>query len=136
MTSVTLSAALQLAVLSSGANTYAEAHKLHAETGKPLVVLVGADWCPACQQMKNSVLPTVARRGVLKKVAFAHVNADRESKLARRLMRGSSVPQLIMYRKSGGAWKRFELVGAQSPEEIETFLSQGLKPDSTALGAN
>ncbi|HVW38848.1 MAG TPA: thioredoxin family protein [Pirellulales bacterium] len=132
MTSFALSAALQLSLLSAGANTYAEAHKDHSETGRPMVILVGAEWCPACVQMKNTVLPQVARRGVLQKVAFATVNADNQRSLAQKLMKGGSIPQLIMYRRSGNGWKRHLLVGKHSPERIEAFINQGLVAEEPA----
>ncbi|HXT58887.1 MAG TPA: thioredoxin family protein [Pirellulales bacterium] len=132
MTSLALSAVLQISLLSTGANNYADAHKVHSETGRPMVILVGAEWCPACVQMKNSVLPQVARRGLLKKVAFATVNADRQSGLAKQLMRGGSIPQLIMYRRTADGWKRHLLVGKQSPEQIEAFINRGLVAETPA----
>ena len=58
------------------------------DNSRPLVVLVGADWCPACRQMKQAVLPQVERDGGLNRVAFATVNTDRDSTLARELMSG------------------------------------------------
>lgn len=127
MMSLTLSAMLHVSLLSTGMNTYAEAHKVHSETGRPMVILVGAEWCPACVQMKNSVIPQVARRGLLKKVAFATVNTDQQSSLARKLMKGGSIPQLIMYRKTRTGWNRRLLVGKQSPKQIESFINQGLE---------
>lgn len=130
MMSFTLSAIMQVSLLSTGANEYAEAHKVHAETGQPMVLLVGAEWCPGCVQMKNSVMPRVARRGLLRKVAFAHVNTDRDSRVAKSLMQGGSIPQLIMYRKTSTGWKRHMLVGAQSPENVEAFINRGLELDS------
>jgi thiol-disulfide isomerase/thioredoxin len=139
MTSMTLAVILQAACLSTGANkTYAEAHRDNAETGRPLVVLVGADWCPACRDMKNSALPQVEKDGVLAKVAFAVVNTDRDGELAHKLMQGSSIPQLIMYRKTNGGWMRQSLVGSQSPGQIESFIKQALEssviPASTVAG--
>jgi thioredoxin-like negative regulator of GroEL len=136
MTSLTLSAVLQLSVLSTGANTYAEAHKINAETGRPIVVLVGADWCPGCRTMKNSVMPSVAEQGLLKKVAYAQVNTDKEGELAKKLMRGGSIPQLIMYRKTADGWQRSSLVGAQSRARIEAFIQQGLEPEESKLSSN
>lgn len=126
MMSLTLSAMLHVSLLSTGMNSYAEAHKVHNDTGRPMVILVGAEWCPACVQMKNSVLPQVARRGLLKKVAFATVNTDHQGSLAKKLMQGGSIPQLIMYRKTKSGWSRKLLVGKQSPEQIEAFINQGL----------
>lgn len=132
MTSFALSAVLQLSLLSAGANTYADAHKVHSETGRPMVILVGAEWCPACVQMKNSVIPQVARRGVLQKVAYATVNTDHQRSLAQKLMKGGSIPQLIMYRRTNNGWKRHMLVGKHSPERIEAFINQGLVADESA----
>ena len=136
MTSLTLASVLQLSLLSTGAETYAEAHKINAETGRPIVVLIGAEWCPGCRTMKNSVIPTAARKGLLEKVAYAQVNTDKEGKLARKLMQGHSIPQLIMYRKTADGWRRYSLVGAQSVEKIEAFLNQGVEPENAILTSN
>lgn len=129
--SLTLSAVLQVSLATAGVNaaSYAEAHKVHAETGRPMVILVGAEWCPACVTMKERTLPRVAQRGLLRKVAFAQVNTDREERLAKRLMRGGTIPQLIMYRRTAAGWKRHMLVGAQNPEDIEAFINNGLALD-------
>ena len=129
MMSFAFSAMVQVSLVTTGANGYADAHKLHAETGRPMVLLVGAEWCPACVQMKNNILPRVARRGTLQKVAFANVNTDHDSRIAKSVMQGGSIPQLIMYRKTATGWKRHMLVGAQSPEKIEAFINNGLKLD-------
>ncbi len=137
MTTISLAIVLQTAALATTANSYAEARAKTAETGKPLVVLVGADWCPACQTMKNSALPQVARRGALGKVAYAVVNTDHESALAKQLMRGGSIPQLVMYRETPSGWKRESLVGAQDPATIESFINRAVdehKAPTTSLG--
>lgn len=127
MMSLTFSAIVQVSLLSTGANGYAQAHKVHYDTGRPMVLLVGAEWCPACVQMKNNIMPRVARRGLLDKVAYAQINTDRESKIAKSVMRGGTIPQLIMYRKTPSGWKRHMLVGAQTPESIEAFINNGLE---------
>lgn len=123
--SVTLTVLLQ-ASLSASANdaTYAAAHRVQAETGRPLVVLVGTDWCPACRQMKDRVIPQARRRGLLGRVAFAMVNADQDRALARKIMRGGSIPQLVMFEKTAGGWKRTQLTGAQSVEQIESMIRE------------
>jgi len=109
--------------------TYAQAHRITTKTGKPMVIMVATDWCGPCQNMKRNVLPKVRKRGMLSKVAFAVVNADRQGKLAKKLTGGGPVPQLIMYRKSANGWKRRKLVGGQSVEKVETFIKQGLAMD-------
>ena len=128
MVSMTVSAVLQVSLLTTGANTYADAHRVHSETGRPMVVLVGAEWCPACVQMKKSVLPRVAR-GLLRRVAFAQINTDRDERLAKQIMHGGSIPQLVMYRRTADGWRRHMLVGAQGPEDVESFINRGLALD-------
>jgi len=116
--------------------TYAQAHKITAKTGKPMFIMVGTDWCGPCQQMKKNVLPEVRKHGMLKKVAFAMVNADREQALARKLTGGGPIPQLVMYRKTKDGWKRRKLVGGQSVETVEKFINQGLSMDKAEKKAD
>ncbi len=133
MIHLTLNMLLSAAALTAGANDYATAFKQTEETGKPLVVLVGADWCPGCRTMKYSTLPEVEKKGALGKVAFAYVNTDADSALAGKLMKGGSIPQLVMFqKKSDGSWTRKQLTGAQSAGSVEAFLNVG-EPDATSV---
>jgi thioredoxin-like negative regulator of GroEL len=122
-----LTAFVQASLLATAGQGYAEAYQLTAETGRPLVVLVGADWCPACQTMKRSVIPQLASRGILKRVAFAQINTDQESELARKMMRGGSIPQLLMFVKTEDGWQRSQLNGAQSVSAVEAFIRRGVE---------
>lgn len=106
--------------------SYARAHADLMKSGKPLVVLVGADWCPGCQTMKTAVTPEVRRRGGFKDVGFAIINSDDQPTLAQKLMRGNSIPQLVMYRKTAKGWRRSRLTGAQSVSSVESFIKEGL----------
>lgn len=125
MTSYTLALLLQASLATVPQESYAAAHKLQAETGRPLVVLVGTDWCPACRQMKETIIPQARRRGLFKRVAFAVVNADRERTLAKRIMRGGSIPQLVMFERTPqGGWKRTQLTGAQGMDELASFIEK------------
>ncbi len=126
MTSFTLALLLQASLATTNhTNSYAAAHKMQVDSGRPLVVLVGTDWCPACRQMKDQVIPQARRKGLLKRVAFAVVNADHEHDLARRLMRGGSIPQLVMFeRRADGTFKRTQLTGAQSVESLTSFIDR------------
>ncbi|MEX2120094.1 MAG: thioredoxin family protein [Pirellulales bacterium] len=141
MTNITFALMLLAALAAAPADeaprhqTYAQAHRLTAQTGRPLVVLVGADWCSACRQMKQGALPQVAQRGLLNKVSFAVVNTDHEGPLAKKLMRETSIPQLIMYRKTSDGWRRHSMVGARTPAEIESFIGQGLAPSAAEVSA-
>jgi len=131
MMQLTLSILLQSAVMTAGARDYATAYHQAVETGRPLVVLLGADWCPGCQQMKSAAIPEVERKGGLNKVAFAQVNTDQQRELAGRLMQGNSIPQLIMYYKTEAGWHRRQLTGARSVGDIQAFLDKA--PDNSPV---
>ena len=138
MTALTLAVVMQVALAAPtdapsprGAQTYAAAYKQSQDEGQPLLVLVGAEWCPACRQMKQDVMPQAVRQGVLDRVAFAQVNPDSEPGVARQLMRGGSIPQLVLYRKTEDGWKltrRF--VGAQSVDAIRSAVDSALAEQS------
>jgi thioredoxin-like negative regulator of GroEL len=123
VTALTLSLLLQISAFTTDGNHYAKAYETTLSTGQPLVVLVGAEWCPACQQMKNSVIPQVKRQGGLDQVAFCYVNTDADHSLAGKLMKGGSIPQLIMYRKTATGWTRQQLNGAHGAEETRDFIA-------------
>ena len=140
MTAVLCAAVLHSALILAGSETvgvetYAEAHRSTIETGKPLVVMIGTDWCPPCQTMKRTVLPRLRRRGLFKKVAFALVNPDHDGKLAEELTGGGPVPQLVMFRKTSKGWMRRKLVGGQSEEAVERFINEGLAADQAEKNA-
>lgn len=122
MTGIAFALVIQASMAAVGENSYAMAYRQLQETGRPMLVLVGTEWCPACQQMKQGTLPQARRAGVLSDVSLAMVDADHQSTLARLLMKGSSVPQLILYQKTEQGWKRNQLTGAQSIEQISRLL--------------
>ena len=124
MTALTLSLLLQISAFTIDGNHYSKAYDTMVSTGQPLVVLVGAEWCPACQQMKNSVIPQVKRQGGLDKVAFCYVNTDADRNLAHKLMQGGSIPQLILYRKTPTGWTRQQLIGRHGAEETQNFIGK------------
>jgi thioredoxin-like negative regulator of GroEL len=124
VTALTLSLLLQISAVTTDGNHYAKAYDTMVSTGQPLVVLVGAEWCPACQQMKNSVIPQVKRQGGLDNVAFAYVNTDTDHNLAGKLMKGGSIPQLILYRKTATGWSREQLIGAHGADETKHFIGK------------
>jgi thioredoxin-like negative regulator of GroEL len=129
VTGLTLAAFMQLSLLSTDAETYAQAHKEMTETGKPMVVMVGTDWCGPCRKMKQVVLPEVRKRGLLQQVAFALVNADNDRNLATKLIGKGPIPQLIMFRQTPDGWRRRKLVGGQEVEKVENFLREGIAQD-------
>jgi thioredoxin-like negative regulator of GroEL len=143
MTTLLITAVLQVSVAATPANTapteadYATAFKRSMASGKPLVVLLGADWCPGCVQMKDRVLPKVAKAGGLAQVEYAYVDSDRQPKLAGRLSQARAIPQLIRYEKDEDGWQRDLLVGAQSVKKVTSFVAgkPAKRPESGGLTA-
>ena len=113
MSGLLASLLVQWTMLAAGAQTYDDAYKDAEKTGRPILVLVGADWCPACQTLKHGPISNLTKSGTLKNVAFAVVNTDEQPTLANQLMRGESIPQLVLYTKSSDGWKRQQLIGNQ-----------------------
>ena len=126
MTGLALSIVLQAALLSNGAQPYNRAFYEAEASGRPLLVLVGADWCPGCRTMKQSVLPQMAQSGRLNNVSLSIVNTDAESALASRLMRGSSIPQLIVFSKTNKGWHREQIDGAASSVAVEAMIRRAV----------
>lgn len=138
MTILGLAALVQVSLLSVGAETYSDAYRATTETGRPMVVLVGADWCGACRTMEHTVLPQLRERGVLGKVAFAIVNLDQERDLGGQLTNHGPIPQLLLFRKAEDGWKLRRLIGHQTVETVESFIEEGVKtePHSEKAKAN
>ena len=101
---------------------YATALQRSIATGRPLVVLLGADWCPACVQLKRTTLPQVARLGGLSGVEYAYIDVDRDQKLVGQLARANSIPQLIRFEKTKKGWQSDLLLGAQGVKKVESFI--------------
>jgi thioredoxin-like negative regulator of GroEL len=112
------------------AQTYAEARRAVEKTGKPIVVMVGTDWCSPCQTMKKTILPSVRAHGLLRRVAFAMINPDKDTELANEITGGGPIPQLVMFRKTSKGWVRKKLIGGQSVEAVEEFINDGLASDA------
>lgn len=98
---------------------------------KPLLVLVGANWCASCQVMKRETIEPMKESGELKDVVVAVVDKDLRPELAEQLMRGATLPQIVVFSQEGDGWKRFSLTGMQSQSRIRELLNRAR--DSTVL---
>lgn len=134
MTGITVAALLQSLSLALGAQSYDLAYNNATTSGRPLLVLVGADWCPACRVMKSSTLSKMEREGKLADVSFSMVDTDRQQTLSGRLMSGGSIPQLILFEKTENGWKRTQLTGAQSESQVEAFLQPAVNRYAASQG--
>ena len=124
MTGLALGLLMQTTLLAAGPQSYDDAFKQAETNGQPILVLVGAEWCPGCRTMKSSVLPKLAQGGKLKKVNFALVDTDASENLAAHLMRGNSIPQLIVFAKTAKGWHREQITGATSGEAVEQLIKR------------
>jgi thioredoxin-like negative regulator of GroEL len=128
MVGLTVALALQGAIWGANPGSYNTALQDAQKQQRPLLVLVGANWCPGCQTMKTRVLPSLAKRGGLRGVSFATVDADAEVETARQLMRGGSIPQLIVFsRMPDGQWHREQLTGEVSETEVQSLIARAVK---------
>lgn len=107
--------------------TYQEAHARATRDKIPLVAVITATWCAPCRQLK-ATLPRVERSGCLDRVAYCHVDVDREKANADKLRDGPTVPQIVVWRQRGGTWGREVLHGAKSAADVEAFIRRACAP--------
>jgi thioredoxin-like negative regulator of GroEL len=121
---VVMIAVCGVAIGAGDGETYSDAHQASMKTGKPMLVMVSTEWCPACQVMKRRILPQIRERGLFSRVAFATVNPDQEGELSRKLIGNGPIPEMVLFRKTPRGWIRRVLVGSQSVEAVEQFINQ------------
>jgi thioredoxin-like negative regulator of GroEL len=111
-----------------GYNSYSDALAQAKNHKQPLLVLVGATWCPACRSMEQHVLPRLSQQGSLAQVNLAKVDADRQPELARQLMRGNAIPQLIVFsQRPDGSWYREQLTGAANEAAVLSLIQRAIR---------
>lgn len=131
MTGFTVSLVMQAAMLSSGAQPYADAYHAAQANNQPLVVLVGTEWCPGCKTMKQGVMPRLFGRGKMRNVQFTQVNSDEDWNLASKLLQGNTIPQLVVFSKGAdGGWQREQLTGAKTEAEVEAAIERAIEANS------
>ena len=130
MTTVFLTTLVQVLALGADPQDFNQACQQSQATRRPLVVLVGANWCGACQTMQKTILPQVEIIGGLENVVFVYVDFDQQRQLASRLTGGGSIPQLIRFDHTQAGWTNKRLIGAKSPTEVHGFINAGLANES------
>ena len=103
---------------------YAEAYKESVAKDKPLMVVVGAPWCPACNVLKQTTIEPMAETGELDEVSVAVLNRDSNPELVKQLTKGEKMlPQIIMFsRTEKGGWKRNQLKGYQPKQPVRNLI--------------
>lgn len=116
-----------LAVVGTGKESslnYEEAFAKAEKEKKPLLILVGARWCASCQVMKRDTIEPMKESGDLKDVVVVLLDKDERPELAEQLMRGETLPQVVVFSQQTGNWKRFSLTGMQSKSRIGELLQR------------
>ena len=104
--------------------------------------IIGRCWCssarlvPGLPDDEACGIAWLARRGALQNVSFAAVDADAEAEVARQLMRGSSIPQLIAFSQStDGKWHREQITGATSEQDVQSLIARGVQAQQPAAAS-
>ena len=122
--------AFLLAVTAGGktAPDYETALAESQHASKPLVVLIGAPWCASCQVMKRETIQPMMESGKLEHVVVTYVDKDERPELAHQLMKGETLPQIVVFAKQPEGWKRFSLTGMQSQGRMAELLRRAATP--------
>lgn len=102
--------------------SYEAAYRKAQEEKKPLVVLVGAEWCPACKTMKIDTIESMKKAGELQEVVYTQLDKDAHPELADQVMQGKTLPQIVVFSESENGWKRFSLTGLQTPRRVKELI--------------
>ncbi|KAA1262332.1 Thioredoxin [Rubripirellula obstinata] len=106
---------------------YADAYQQSVDQEKPLMVVVGAPWCPACNVLKETTIKQMAQTGELDSVSLAVINRDEEPELVKQLTEGEKMlPQIIVFTKDHGSWKRRRLMGFQPKQPVRSLIKRAL----------
>lgn len=107
---------------------YAEAYEVSVKEQKPLMVVVAAPWCKACNVLKASTILPLANSGELDRVSVAVINRDEEPELTEQLTEGEQLlPQIIVFTPDdAGGWKRRRLLGFQPKQPVRNLIQTAL----------
>ncbi len=122
---------MPLALVSTGPKDFDGAIRRSEKSGKPVLVLLGADWCRGCRVMKKTVIPKLAQQGGLENVEYVYLDVDRQPKLADQLLRGNSIPQLVELRKTADGWSGRHLIGTQTVTSVKSFVKTAIARTDT-----
>lgn len=106
-------------------SNFEEARKVSAESGKPMITIFSATWCPPCQQMKRSVYPSAEVAPYHNSFVWAYLDADEKNN--RGLMSKfevSGIPHISFVASDGQLMGHF--AGAVSPADFANILKRVL----------
>lgn len=114
---------------------YAEAYAKAEKEKKPLVVLIGAEWCASCKTMKSETIVEMKKEDDFKEVVFTVVDVDNiDGEILEGLLivdektkqKIRTYPQIVVFNKRDDAWKKFGLPGRQSRPRVLELLKKAM----------
>ena len=106
-------------------SSYSSALAQSKATGKPVVVVFSASWCPPCQQMKKDVYPSSEVMAHRSDFVWAYLDVDDEATreaAAKHSVRG--IPHIQFLAPDGRDLG--QMVGGCSPSQFADQLKQAL----------
>lgn len=128
-TIIAIGLTLAMAAPAAGAihPTYAAALAAQAKSGRPLVVIVGAVWCPSCVRMKKE-LGAVQRAGTFRDVELVQIDFDKQRALSMAITKGSSrLPVVAVYWKKNGVHQRRAADAYHNGARYRQLINQAYK---------
>lgn len=93
------------------------------ESGKPVIVVFGAAWCPHCRRMSEETFTSPEVRALGDKFLWARIDIDRHLTLVRSYD-VRAVPQVHLLDSRGN--RRGQMVGTLGPSEFRGYLEEFL----------
>ena len=107
-------------------NSLKSVTKAASKSGKPMIVVFSAPWCPPCQIMKNEVYPSKAVTALHDKFEWAYLDVDEESNAkALEKFKVDPLPHIQFLDKDGKDIGKQTFLSA--PEEFAKTLEGLLK---------
>jgi thioredoxin-related protein len=108
------------------AHDFKTASAAAAKSGKPVILVFSAVWCPPCQMMKKEVYPSEAVKKLHDKFEWAYLDVDEEANGKTAAKYGvQGIPHIQFLSKDGKDLGN--QVGGTSPEDFASTLEKILK---------
>lgn len=110
---------------------YRKAYRQAINDGKPLLVVVGADWCAPCKLYKNEL--KALEPAEMECVVAVYMDHDADPALAKMLSDSTSLPTTVLFVKQDGVYRKLIANGFFS---LATFREKFLKPCRSGRAAD
>lgn len=91
-------------------------------SGRSLLVLVSAEWCPPCQTLKATTIAQARREGLFIDINYVEVPSDGPD--AKELIGDRPLPQLVYFQREGDGWRKVYRSGVVPLKEFREFIGK------------